>query len=138
VIALGGRERERPAEPAGGQITLIAVIAALVLGAMALGAAIADRWFTRRLARCPAAGPDARLAIARRMLRRLDGASLGIAVAGGAAIVLVIAITALTVGDTDWALFSRHDPRVNATLRHLRREVVTAVAVSFTAGLALA
>jgi hypothetical protein len=123
----------------GDQITLIAVIAALVLGAMALGAAIADRWFTRRLARCPAGdGPDARLAIARRMLRRLDGASLGIAVAGGAAIVLVIAITGLTVGDTDWALFSRHGPRVNATLRHLRREVVAAVAVSFTVGLALA
>ena len=123
----------------GGQVTLVVAIAALVLGAMQLGPAIADRWLARRLARCPAGeGPDARLALARRMVRRLDAASLGLAVAGGAALVLVIAIVGLTIGDTDWAFFAHHGPHVDATLRHLQHEVVAAVAASFTAGLALA
>ena len=123
----------------GGQVIHIAVVAVLVLGAMPLGAAIADRWLARRLARCPTSeGPHARLALARQLVHRLDTASLGIAVAGGAAIVLVIAIVELAVADADWAFFTYHGTLVSRVLRRLRFEVIVAVAASFAAGFGLA
>jgi hypothetical protein len=123
----------------GDHITLVAAVAALVLGAMPLGAAIADRGLARRLARGPTdESADARLALARRLVRRLDGVSLGIAIAGGSAIVSVFAIVELAIGDSYWAFFTHHGPLADGMLRPLRREVVAAVAASFTAGLALA
>ena len=118
------------------RFTIVALMIAAVLAARQVAAALADRIF-RRYTRRDADRP-LDLAVARRLVQRLDVPAVALGVAGVSALVLQLGVLDLTLGDHFWIFFDHHGARVDGLLRHTLRELVAATAVCFGAALAVA
>lgn len=135
-------ERQRAWLLADDVISIAARGAVLTLVAYAIAVAMAGRWFERALGRSSArdaglAAGDATGAAAR-LVRSVDGWSVGLAIAGATSIVTLIGVGTLVVGWDGWDRFWCFgcDPE-EAIFRDRLHDLTAAIGCIVAAGLAL-
>lgn len=118
-----------------GRLNRVTLVVLVVLIAHVLASRLAGRAFERALG-------EARLSLdvvelARRRVRRLDGWSVAIGVAGIASVATVFAMLKMTVGDALWVFAQFHGPRSGGAVRHALHDVEAACMLALLAALAI-
>lgn len=118
-----------------GRLNRVTLVALIVLLAHVLASRLAGRAFERGLG---AARPSVDIVeLARRRVRRLDGWSVAVGVAGIASVASLFAMLKMTVGDSLWVFAQYHGPRSGSAVRHALHDVEAACMLALLAAVAL-
>jgi hypothetical protein len=118
-----------------GRLNRVTLVALIVLIAHVLAGWLAGRAFERVLGE---ARPSVDVVeLARRRVRRLDGWSVAIGIAGIASVASVFAMLKITVGDSLWVFAQFHGPRSGTAVSRALRDIVAACMLALLAALAL-
>jgi hypothetical protein len=110
----------------------------LVVAAQLLAARLGDRAFARRVQRL--AGDDfgrSSVDLGRRLVQRLDVASVTAGIAGVASLGALFAVVGMTVGDSTWVFLQVHGPRVGKAVSAVLRDCELASGLAAVAALAV-
>lgn len=113
------------------------VIALSVLGARLIGSALAERAFERHLRRALADPAQPPLEVERRLVRRVDGWSIALRIAGATSLATVFAVVRLVFGGGFGGFFQAHGPRVDDVVTLALRCLALAIPPCVAAAVAL-
>jgi hypothetical protein len=115
-----------------GRLDRLALVLLLTLKAYVVAAHLAGRVFERRVGRSREP-----VELGRRLVLGVDGWSVAMGIAGASAVVCVLAMVKLTVGDFLWVFFQSHGPRVDGALKNALRDLELVCVFVVTASLAI-